>query len=274
MQTQATVLASVVQGERARGNVHDNSLANVATRARQLPTTKAVERIQISPPLTATNVKREARAMSYPSDCLRVKCRSCNRRSCNRINRVHHGRLATAICGYCGKHLSHLSFFLPYLGLLAAIGVVYLLEAHPMHPAVASDTNHTTEGAKVASQAYAGDDLEDQNQIMDEDDDKDGAYSQKERGPSALDMGLEAFHAIHAVHELSHRRAKSSVFDGSWPDSSVRSDDVLIGHCMCYYAQGTTPPTSCSDPRCGPVTYGPPRAGRSTDAWRSGFPAY
>jgi hypothetical protein len=29
----------------------------------------------------------------------------------------------------------------------------------------------------------------------------------------------------------------------------------IIGTCICTYRSGSSPPTSCSDPRCGPVKF-------------------
>ena len=59
-----------------------------------------------------------------------------------------------------------------------------------------------------------------------------------------------------SIHQVSAVWIARASFGFRFGDTGAsRSGGVLFGQCHCRYYQGESPPTSCSDPRCGPVSY-------------------
>jgi hypothetical protein len=72
-------------------------------------------------------------------------------------------------------------------------------------------------------------------------------------GPEEIQIKLEEKRALHDEKVASVERRLKAIETG---DSSGLSEaegggGFMIWTCVCTYRRGTSPPTSCSDPRCG-----------------------
>ena len=77
-------------------------------------------------------------------------------------------------------------------------------------------------------------------------------------GPEKLQIELEEKRALHDQKKADVERRIKAIESGRYEEADENQGGgggVTIGRCLCTYKSRTTPPVSCSDPRCGPVTY-------------------